>query len=246
MDYTKTKILIENLTSRTPGLTYGVITAGTINVSVFLTQTMDDMGMFTDVEYTPSSAATATTVDDYFTTFASNLTGLTDSKLTAVKSYSRSTPYKLGFDTNKETYIGYSGDSVDGRSRLTSTGTPLTYVVDTNYDEFIGTTAQTTGILYKDYDDTRLVVDSQTGTNKLIKRTTFQTNEEGWNETNTSLSAITKEEIYLGLISTPEVENDVFIERGSTSPLESHLRLSEIESVEHLDLYGNGYYNLIK
>jgi hypothetical protein len=33
---------------------YGKITASTFNVDIFLTQSIDDLGMFTDVEYIPT------------------------------------------------------------------------------------------------------------------------------------------------------------------------------------------------
>ena len=69
---------------------------------------------------------------------------------------------------------------------------------------------------------------------------------EGWNETNTSLSAITKEEYLFGITERPEVYSDVFIDRGDTTVFEKHLRLSEVESLEHLERYNNGFYRLVK
>ena len=65
-----------------------------------------------------------------------------------------------------------------------------------------------------------------------------------FSQTNTSLSAITKEEFLLGIISRPEVENDVFIDRGVVPVLDYHLRLSEIKNLGQLQQYGNGYYNI--
>jgi hypothetical protein len=67
---------------------------------------------------------------------------------------------------------------------------------------------------------------------------------EGWNQTNTSLSALGKEEFLFGIISRPEVENDVFIDRGVTPVLDYHLRLSEIKNLGQLQQYGNGYYKI--
>ncbi len=69
---------------------------------------------------------------------------------------------------------------------------------------------------------------------------------QGWNQTNTSLAAITKEEYLFGIVSRPEVENDVFIDRGQTNVMDLHLRLSEITNMEELVRYGNGYYKINK
>jgi hypothetical protein len=67
---------------------------------------------------------------------------------------------------------------------------------------------------------------------------------EGWNETNTSLSALTKEEYLFGIISVPEIQNDVFIDRGKTTVFEKHLKLSGIKNINELVRYGNGYFNI--
>jgi hypothetical protein len=60
------------------------------------------------------------------------------------------------------------------------------------------------------------------------------------------LSALTKEEYLFGIISPPEVQSDVFIDRGATSVLDMHLRLSEIGNISELTRYGNGFYKLNK
>ena len=63
---------------------------------------------------------------------------------------------------------------------------------------------------------------------------------------NSSLSAITKEEYLFGIIFPPEVKSEVFIERGITSVMDKHLRLSEIKNLNELSRYGNGFYKLNK
>jgi hypothetical protein len=74
--------------------------------------------------------------------------------------------------------------------------------------------------------------------------TTIQYMGEGWNFENTTISPQIQEEYLIGIISQPEVESDVFIDRGVVSVLDTHLRLSEIESLDHLERYGNGFYNI--
>jgi hypothetical protein len=55
------------------------------------------------------------------------------------------------------------------------------------------------------------------------------------------LSASIKEEYLFGIISPPEVENQVFIDRGVVSIMDMHLRLSEIKDLGQLSRYGNGF-----
>jgi hypothetical protein len=50
----------------------------------------------------------------------------------------------------------------------------------------------------------------------------------------------------MGIISRPEVENDVFIDRGIVSVLDTHLRLSDINNLGQLQQYGNGFYKIEK
>jgi hypothetical protein len=56
---------------------------------------------------------------------------------------------------------------------------------------------------------------------------------------------LTKEEYLFGIISPPEVQSDVFIDRGITTIFEKHLKLSEITNLDELARYGKGFYNLI-
>ena len=69
---------------------------------------------------------------------------------------------------------------------------------------------------------------------------------QGWNETNTSLSALTKQEYLFGIISPPEVQSDVYIDRGITTVMDRHLKMSEITNLAQLTRYGNGYYKMNK
>lgn len=202
-------------------------------------------------------------VDDYWV-YGGKITGSTDSKINDVRSYNNTNQFITGFDVDKTTYTNYVGNTVNGRSRITAqnvlmvpfgrvipsgssrTFTGTTYVFDANNDANIGTPNQTTGILYTDYSgETRMASDGL-GNVYDIPLTDMQYIGEGWNQTNTSLSAQTKEEYLFGITQPPEVYSDVFIDRGATTVFEKHLRLSEIESLEHLERYNNGFYRLVK
>lgn len=59
-------------------------------------------------------------------------------------------------------------------------------------------------------------------------------------------SAITKNETLLNVIDEPEVQSNVYIERGKTSGLEPLQRLGEVDNVGDLEKYGYGFFNVIK
>ena len=47
-----------------------------------------------------------------------------------------------------------------------------------------------------------------------------------------------------GITSSPTVFNDLFIDRGRATVIQSHMQLGEIKNMEDLINYGNGFYNL--
>lgn len=291
MEVLKRKILLENSIDRNYNSpTWGTMTATTFYIKINLTQNIDDMGLFTDIEYIPKENNNPTSPDytllidklnssgytfpfmtgatspimtgitstnkntlrmpssiesDYYIYGNSAITGLTDSKINDVKSYDRDNQYRVGFDTNTQDYINYNNINIHGVDRIYSMGEPRIYVFNTLNDNNLGTNNQIYGLKYLDYTgETRnIVIDN---INTSIPLTQFRYIGEGWNETNTSLSAITKEEYLFGIINPPEVQSDIFIDRGQTSVVDMHLRLSEIKNLGELSRYGNGFYKLNK
>lgn len=276
MELFKKKILLEDYTDRTTNSpTYGMVTATSFFVNVLLVQSIDDMGLYTDIPYFQNLSGSSTpvtysqltlklaasgitfpfmqgasvpsqyftsdydirntgkTVSDYYNYTNTVITGITDSKKEDVRSYKNSDPFRLGFDVNSGVYSNFKGDIVNGVDRVTQLGTAFTYVFggDKN-DPNIGTRNQQNGLLYIDYSGG-------------LVQTQVSFRGEGWNETNTSLSAITKEEYLFGIVSKPEIESDLFIDRGITTVFDKHLRLSEITNLNELARYGKSYYNLI-
>ena len=292
MEVIKRKILLENSIDRTSeNKNWGTLTATTFYLNILLTQTIDDMGLFTDSEYVvnnkTSSPADYTILTDKLTdlgylfpfmtgatnpTFNTNntpetlwkvlrypsnnesnyynfsnivITGASDSRIEDVRSYAATNPFRVNFNVNTETYTNYANVTVNGVDRIKTMGEPKIYVFDTPNDANLGTNNQVYGLQFMDYTGvTRLtVIDGQ---NVSIPLTTYRYIGEALNKTNVSLSALTKEEYLFGIISPPEVENDVFIDRGSISVMDRHLRLSEIRNLKALENYGNGYYKLNK
>jgi hypothetical protein len=288
MEVIKRKILLEEVTDRNLNSeTWGTLTADSFSILIQLNGSVDDMGLFTDIEFIPKSkgltpdysiliekllsegfsfpfmaGTTHINFDSLFTTtdeailripekpishyyyYGNNvLTGFTDSKLDDVRSYNNETPYIAGFNIFENTYTNYLGDSIIGVNQVVNLNDPIIYVFDTLNNINIGTDNQTTGIQYKDYEDLTFFEELEI---TPLTTTTFRFITEGLNETNTSLSAITKEEFLMGIISRPEVENDVFIDRGIVSVLDTHLRLSDINNLGQLQQYGNGFYKIEK
>lgn len=206
---------------------------------------------------TPSTISASTTSDEFILRLTSktesdyynygnfSISGNTDSKIEDVSSYDYNEKFKVGFDINAEAYINYANVLINGVDKVVSVGEPTIYAINANNDVYIGSDAQTTGIKYQDYSAITRSVKID-GIETTVPLTIFSYISEGYNETNLSLSAITKEEYLFGIISKPEIESDVFIERGVTSVFEPHLILSEINNLGELTRYGNGYYNIRK
>jgi hypothetical protein len=185
------------------------------------------------------------TVSNYYNFSNIVITGATDSRIEDVRSYAAINPFRTNFNVNTETYTNYNNVTVNGVDRIKSMSDPKIYVFDTPNDTNLGTNNQVYGLQFMDYSGvTRqiLVEDEIT----VVPLTTYRYIGEGFNETNISLSGLTKEEYLFGIISPPEVQNDVFIDRGITTVMDRHLKLSEIRNIKELENYGNGYYKLNK
>jgi hypothetical protein len=56
---------------------------------------------------------------------------------------------------------------------------------------------------------------------------------------------IVKNELLLGIIDEPEVQSNIFIERGKNSALERIQRMGEIDNIGDLEKYGYKFFNII-
>jgi len=292
MEVIKRQISLEDSTDRNDFSTsWGTLTAETFFINIFLTQNIDDMGMFTDMVYFPNTPVatspvnysilinkliqsgitspfmfnitpqqltnltetdyktlrlTGNTDSSYFAYSNSIVSGFTDTNIEDVFSYDQNDRLKVGLNIDAEIYVNYLGDTINGVTRVYSDGDPIIYVVDAANNQILGTDAQNTGIQYKLFSGETRTVTYEDGVTFNIPLTEFRIRGEGINETNIALSALTKEEYLFGIISKPEVQNDVFIDRGVTSVFEAHLKLSEIKNMAELINYNNGYYNITK
>ncbi len=291
MEIIKRKILLEDSIDRD----YNSTNWGNLKTSVkdfylniLLTQSMDDMGMYLDMEYIPKNGLplpsnfysiltsnmtggvryafmsgtqplmnTYTNFDksvlrnplkvnsDYYSQSHLRITGMTDSKIEDVRTYGATNPYRVNLAVEQGQYRDYTDTTYFGVSKIKSMGEPKIYVFDAIDDSTLGTVNQIYGLRYLDYTGkTRTFTIN--GQIFIDNTTEFSYIGQGLNMTNTSLSALTKEEYLFGIIFPAEVKSDVFIDRGLNSVMDKHLRFSEISNLGRLANYGNGFYNLNK
>jgi hypothetical protein len=76
--------------------------------------------------------------------------------------------------------------------------------------------------------------------------TIFVTYSSGYTENNLDCLPITKDEGLMNVVDGPEVQSDIFIERGKYSAFEYIQRLNEVSTMGGLEKYGYGFFNIRK
>jgi hypothetical protein len=161
-----------------------------------------------------------TDINDFYsynyTTVPFTITGYTQSSINDLEQYGPK--YMLAEGKFKP------GIQVTGASNTVGTywgpdpsGTYVAYTID--------------GVDYYDYPD---------GT------TLYVIQSSGFTQDDLVLSAITKNEALINVIDQPEIQSNIFIERGKMSALEYIERLGEVDNVGDLTKYGYGFFNVIK
>lgn len=74
--------------------------------------------------------------------------------------------------------------------------------------------------------------------------TFFTINSSGLTYNDLVASGITKDESLLDFVMSPEVQTDVFVERGNYSPFEYTQRLGEVDNIGDLTRYGYGFFKI--
>jgi hypothetical protein len=231
---------------------FGQKIINTINIDLFLTQDIDDMGIFTDEEFIPKTPSltnkpagfnsfqygrlAGAPVSFYYTSSAT-ITGTTDDGyLKQVKSYRKDT---LGNDI----YVPNLNVSEDPKNIfngvLTDNQNETTYKIGSNVNNVLNT-----GVSFKTYKNIFQKSFDEYGKEITFNKTEFSASNGGWNQFNTSLSANTKKEEYLGVVFKPEVKSVVFINRGIADIFERHALLSEIKSTNDIDTNRGGFIRI--
>ena len=138
------------------------------------------------------------------------------------------------------TYLGIGGSKLSELKKYGATGYTQTLTSGsitggttwTGYTfNYTHNTTGSTSLQYRDYSD---------GYTMITGNTTGFTKEEVINYT------LTRNEHFLGFVEQPTVYSDIFVERGKLGVMERNFRLSEIDSMGELSIYGNGYFKVRK
>jgi len=76
--------------------------------------------------------------------------------------------------------------------------------------------------------------------------TIFFEQSSGFTENNLSQRPITKEEVLLRVIDQPQIQTNVFVERGKISVYERIQRLGEVDNLGDMINYGYGFFHIVK
>jgi hypothetical protein len=224
----------------------------TIDISVFMTQKIDDMGLFTDKPYTektdllvdePSGfnsfeygRLAGAPVNFYYKDNVT-ITGYTDDGfLGQVKSYRKNSNgddiYVPNLNTSDDSENIFNGVLIEDNEKTV-------YKIGANTNDI-----NNTGVKFTTFKNRYTKTKDDFGKNLSYKTTIFELNNGGWNQFNTSLSATTKKEEYLGVVFKPEVESVVFINRGVADIFERHSLLSEIKTTNDIDTNRGGFIRI--
>lgn len=179
-----------------------------------------------------------------------NLSGKTEDRLDEVTSYNSSMVYQPLFDIDKGTFDDYLGNSFELTTSVLDNNNlmPITYILNGDKNELINLNnpQPQQGVAFRTYSGITREITGTIFSDYQIPLTEFYYKAQGFNDTNTVLSAVTKEEYLFGVTFTPTVDNDILIDRGINTVFQNHLQLSEIKSMSDLVNYGNGFYNIRK
>ena len=146
------------------------------------------------------------------------VTGITDSKLSEVATYNKYYPYQVGINGVIEaTYEPAVPPSPPKPTFVKYNVNGITYQTEIG-DPLIPTIAN-------------------------VYRTTTVYFFEASGLTEQDINVI-KYEAEMGISEPSKIEKEIFIERQSISVFERHLRIGEIGTIEQLEQYKNGYYNI--
>tara|TARA_R110002126_G_scaffold47836_1_gene133774 strand:- start:476 stop:1351 length:876 start_codon:yes stop_codon:yes gene_type:complete len=224
----------------------------TVDFDLFLTQDIDDMGLFTDAPYVPlvneltvkpsnfnsfSYGRLAGAPLNFYFSPSFNVSGNTDDNLLKqVKSYRKDANgndiYVNNLNTSDDSSEIYNGV-------ISQNSEEVKYKIGSNVNDI-----PNTGVEFTTSKNKYITKTSEFGKTYSYFETIFETQNGGWNQYNTSISAIIKKEEYLGVVFQPEVESAVFINRGVADIFERHALLSEIKTTNDIDTNRKGFIRI--
>jgi hypothetical protein len=170
---------------------------------------------------------------DFYYTNKTIVNGTSDDKLLKqVKSYRKDS-------SGKDVYVPNLNTSLDDSKYngvISEDNEKITYKIGANKNNI-----NNTGVEFTTFKNEYVKTTDEYGRNLTYLSTNFVARNGGMNEFNTTLSATTKKEEYLGVVFKPEVESTVFINRGIADVFERHAILSEIKSTNDIDTNRGGF-----
>jgi hypothetical protein len=228
---------------------YGKIDRSFIYFPIYFTQTIENIGLFTNEEFIAAddlinsepdyfTRKTGLNVEYYYTFDEYLVTGSTESQIEVVQLYSQNNPYVAGLNVSDTPSLDFTGV-------LSVTTDSVIYVIGGQLDNS-GNYIPNTGIIYETFLYDKLIQNPLTGEYSEIPYTTFKYYTKGIRDYNTVLMALIHEEKYLNVINEALIDNDLLFDRGVVNVNERHLRMSEIDTVEQLIRYNQNYFNVKK
>ena len=138
-------------------------------------------------------------------------------------------------------YIGIGTSRLDEKRKYgTSSGYDSSTFTYGNTEDGVAYTGYTFTYTGSNTNATLYYRDRADGFTEIAGNTSGYTKEEVFQQ------VLTRNEHFLGFIEEPRVYSDIFVERGKQGVMEKTLRLSEIDNIGEIDVYGNGYFNVRK
>lgn len=167
------------------------------------------------------------------------LTFNSNSRLEDLRPYGNNNQFTTSVVINKKNVVDFNGQPKEFWDKVVSITNNDSI---TEYNYYIDATANNNVIQNVDYgfNATDYVVDG------ITRQSYFTFITQGNNFTNSSVLPIIKDEYLIGVTDVLETKSDLFIDRGNISAYEAMLKLGDVNNIEQLSNYGNGFFNIIQ
>lgn len=205
---------------------YGEIQHPYIFLTIELTQTIDNVGLYNNI------APYSDRLIEYTSSQLNVIKGNTDSKFDEIETYSPPILNK-NYSEFDDSYYGVIQNETNY----------VEYIINGEYDGIAY--IQGTGVDYKDYSDKiRVVYDPVIKDYIEIPLTVFKIRSNGFNNNTTEYYQTIKNDLFFGIDDINPTNSAIEILKPKYSVFESHYALDEISSLEDLIKYKNNFFNL--
>lgn len=138
-------------------------------------------------------------------------------------------------------YIGIGSSRLDEKRKYgTGSGYDTSSFTYDNTEDGVAYTGYTFTYTGSNTNATLYYRDRADGFTEIAGNTSGYTKEEVFQQ------VLTRNEHFLGFIEEPRVYSDIFVDRGKQGVSEKNLRLTEIDNLGELSIYGNGFFKVRK